>query len=93
MHTLVWTAHFTRSAEKFKKRHPELKKRLADVLRDIEKDPFQPHLKYHHLGGKLKGIQAVSINDKYRVSLTVAISEKEVVLLDVGSHDELYGKG
>ena len=69
-----------------------IKKRLADVLRDIEKDPFQPHLKYHHLGGKLKGIQAVSINDKYRVSLTVAISEKEVVLLDVGSHEELYGK-
>ena len=74
------------------KRHPELRKRLADILRDLEKDPFQPHLKYHHLGGKLKGIQAVSINDKYRVSLTVAISEKEVVLLDVGSHDELYGK-
>ncbi|MBT9536900.1 MAG: type II toxin-antitoxin system mRNA interferase toxin, RelE/StbE family [Nitrospirae bacterium] len=92
MYTLAWTAHFTRSAEKFKKRHPELKKRLADVLRDIEKDPFQPHLKYHHLGGKLKGIQAVSINDKYRVSLTVAISQKEVILLDVGSHDELYGK-
>ena len=92
MYTLAWTAHFTRSVEKFKKRHPELRKRLADILRDLEKDPFQPHLKYHHLGGKLKGIQAVSINDKYRVSLTVAISEKEVVLLDVGSHDELYGK-
>jgi len=92
MYTLAWTAHFTRSGEKFKKRHPELRKRLADILRDLEKDPFQPHLKYHHLGGKLKGIQAVSINDKYRVSLTVAISGKEVVLLDVGSHDELYGK-
>lgn len=92
MYTLVWTAHFIRAAEKFKKRHPELKKRLADVLRDLEKDPFQPHLHYHHLGGKLKGVQAVSINDKYRVSLTVAISEKEVILLDVGSHDEAYGK-
>jgi len=92
MYILVWTAHFIRAAEKFKKRHPELKKRLADVLRDLEKDPFQPHLHYHHLGGKLKGVQAVSINDKYRVSLTVAISEKEVILLDVGSHDEAYRK-
>ncbi len=93
MYTLVWTAHFTRSAEKFKKRHPELKKKFAHVLRDLEKDPFQPHLHYHHLGGKLKGIQAVSINDKYRVSLTVVITEKEIVLLDVGSHYEVYGKG
>ncbi len=90
MYTLVWTSHFTRTVEKFKKRHPELKKKLAQVLRDLEKDPFQPHLHYHHLGGKLKGIQAVSINDKYRVSLTVVITEKEIVLLDVGSHDEVY---
>ncbi|MBI1811059.1 MAG: plasmid stabilization protein, partial [Nitrospirae bacterium] len=45
MYTLAWTAHFTRSGEKFKKRHPELRKRLADILRDLEKDPFQPHLK------------------------------------------------
>lgn len=92
MFTLVWTAHFIRSAEKFKKRHPELKRKLADVLRDLEKNPFQPHLQYHHLGGNLKGIQAVSINDKYRISLTVVIAEKEVILLDVGTHDAVYGK-
>jgi len=91
MFTLVWTAHFIRAAEKFKKRHPGLKKRLVQVLSDLEKDPFQPHLHYHHLGGKLKGIQAVSINDKYRVSLTIVITEKEVNLLDIGSHDEVYG--
>ena len=90
MFTLVWTAHFIRSAEKFKKRHPDLKTKLAGVLRDLEKDPFQPHLHYHHLGGNLKGIQAVSINDKYRISLTIVISEKEITLLDIGTHDEVY---
>lgn len=92
MYTLVWTAYFTRSAEKFVKRHPELKNKLADVLRGLEKDPFQPRLHYHHLGGKLKGIQAVSIADKYRLTLTVVITAKEVILLDIGTHDEVYGR-
>lgn len=90
MFTLVWTAHFIRSAEKFKKRHPELKTKLAGVLRDLEKNPFQPRLEYHHLGGKLEGIQAVSITDKYRISLTIVISKKEIILLDIGTHDEVY---
>jgi addiction module RelE/StbE family toxin len=90
MYTLVWTAHFTRAAKKFTKRHPELKKKVASILRDLEKDPFQPHLDYHHLGGKQAGIQAVSITDSYRITMTVIITKKEIILLDIGSHDEVY---
>ncbi|MBI1732139.1 MAG: plasmid stabilization protein [Gammaproteobacteria bacterium] len=90
MYALVWTPRFTGAAEKFIKRHSELRKKFADILRDLENDPFQPHLKYRHLGGKLKGIQAISITDSYRITLTVAVSEKEIILLDVGSHDEMY---
>jgi addiction module RelE/StbE family toxin len=90
MYTLVWTAHFTRDARKFVKRHPELKKKVALILRDLEKDPFQPHLDYHHLGGKQTGVQAVSITDSYRITMTVIITKKEIILLDIGSHDEVY---
>jgi len=90
MYALVWTPHFARAAEKFIKRHGELRKRFADILRDLESDPFQPHLKYHHLGGKLKGVQAISITDSYRITRTVIVSDKEIFLLDVGSHDEVY---
>jgi addiction module RelE/StbE family toxin len=90
MYTLVWTAHFTRAAKKFTRNHPELKKKLAGILRDLEKDPFQPNLDYHHLGGKLSGIQAISITDSYRLTMTVMITKKEITLLDIGSHDEVY---
>lgn len=90
MYTLLWTAHFTRSAKKFAKRHPELKKKVAALLRDLEKDPFQPHLDYHHLGGNQTGIQAVSITDSYRITLTVVITKKEIMLLDIGTRDEVY---
>ena len=90
MYTLAWTAGFTRSAERFVKRHPELREKFAAVLRDLESDPFQPHLKYHPLGGKLKGVQAVSLTYSYRITLTLVVTENEITLLDIGSHDELY---
>ena len=61
MHTLVWTAAFGRSAESFVQHHPELRTKLAAVLRDLESDPFQPRLKYHPLSGKLQGLQAVIV--------------------------------
>ena len=90
MQTLVWTAHFTRSAKKFSKRHPELRRKVATILRDLEKDPFQPQLDYHHLSGKQTGIQAVSITDNCRITLTVMITKKEIILLDIGTHDAVY---
>jgi len=90
VYTLIWTSGFTRSAEKFIERHRELRQKFASILRDLEKDPFQPHLKYHHLSGKLKAFQAVSITHSFRITLTVLISEREIILLDVGSHDEVY---
>lgn len=90
MYTLVWTAHFTHAAKKFAKRHPELKKKVTGILRELERDPFQPHLEYHHLRGKHKGMQAISISDSYRITMTLRITEKEILLLDIGPHDEVY---
>jgi mRNA-degrading endonuclease YafQ of YafQ-DinJ toxin-antitoxin module len=90
MFTLVWSVGFTHSAEKFIKSHPELRKKFAAILRDLENDPFQPHLKYHQPGGYLKDINAVSITYSYRITLTIVVSDQEIILLDVGSHDEVY---
>lgn len=90
MYTLVWTSGFTRSAGKFLKQHPDLREKFAAILGDLERDPFQPHLRYHHLDGKLKGVQAISITSSYRLTLTLLITEREINLLDLGSHDEVY---
>ncbi len=90
MYTLIWTPGFTRAAKKFVAQHRELCAEFAAILSDLETDPFQPRLKYHHLTGQLKGIQAVSLTHSYRITLTVIITEQEIVLLDIGSHDEVY---
>jgi len=88
--TIVTTETFLRRARKFLRRHPDLRKRFTQVVDDLKEDPFAPHLAYHHLGGKLKDVQAVSITTDYRIVLTIEVTDKEIILLDIGSHDEVY---
>lgn len=90
MFTLVTTEYFLRRARKFLKKHPDLRQRFTQMVDELKQDPFAPHLDYHHLGGKLKGMQAIRLTDSYRITLTIVISEKEIILLDIGSHDEVY---
>ena len=87
---LIWTARFSRSAARFRRAHPDLRRRLAQILRDLEADPFQPHLRLHRLRGPLQGLHAVSVTHSYRITLTLKLSAHDIVLLDVGSHDEVY---
>jgi mRNA-degrading endonuclease YafQ of YafQ-DinJ toxin-antitoxin module len=92
VHTIVTPKQFLRQARKFFKKHPDLKPRFAKVVGDLQRNPFQPHLELHALGGRLKGCHAVSLTDSYRITLTLVLTEKEIVLLDIGAHDEVYGK-
>jgi addiction module RelE/StbE family toxin len=90
--SLTTTKYFLRRAKKFFKKHPDLKLAFEELVEDLRRNPFQPHLEYHHLSGKLEGIQAVSLTHSYRVSLTIVVKEKEIILLDIGTHDEVYRK-
>jgi len=89
--TLVTTRHFERRTRKFLRKHPDLKFTVRNAFDQLHHDPFKPSLKLHPLTGRLTGIQAVSITHSYRLTLTVQIIEREVVLLDIGTHDEIYG--
>ena len=88
--TLVTTRHFEHRARKFLRKHPDLRPTLSDTLDNLSQDPFDPSLRLHKLSSNLTGIQAVSLTHSYRLTLTVQITEQEIVLLDIGSHDEVY---
>lgn len=90
MYTIATPHQFLHQARKFFKKHPDLKPRFAKVVADLQNDPFQPGLALHPLAGKLAGCYAVSLTYSYRLTLTLLITEKEIVLLDIGSHDEVY---
>lgn len=87
---LVWTESFARTARRFLRRHPDLDGVLADVLRQLETDPHAPRLRLHALHGRHLGTQAVSLTYEYRIVLVVRFTPKEIVLLDIGTHDEVY---
>jgi mRNA-degrading endonuclease YafQ of YafQ-DinJ toxin-antitoxin module len=88
MYAVVTPLQFLRQARKFFKQHPDLRPRFAKVLGDLQQDPFKPHLELHALSGKLTGCYAVSLTYSYRITLTLMVFEKEIILLDIGSHDE-----
>lgn len=91
---VVWSSGFTRSFKKITKKNPQLKERVAEVLTLLADNPFNPSLKSHKLTGNLEGLWSCSV--AYDCRIIFEFSEDEVVLeifillLKVGSHDEVY---
>ncbi|TAN61010.1 type II toxin-antitoxin system mRNA interferase toxin, RelE/StbE family [bacterium] len=90
MYAVTSPRQFLRQARKFFAKHPDLKPRFKKLLEALQKDPFRPSLKLHPLSGKLSDCYAVSLAFSYRVTLTLIVEDKEIILLDIGSHDEVY---
>ncbi len=91
MYRLVASESFLRQARKFFRRHPDLKLRYREVLEALSIDPFDRALGLHPLKGDLAGLHAVRLTYKYRITLILEIRAKEIVLLDIGSHEDVYG--
>ncbi|NOQ34650.1 MAG: type II toxin-antitoxin system mRNA interferase toxin, RelE/StbE family [Methylococcaceae bacterium] len=89
-YALETSDYFLRRARKFFRKHPDLKSKFAKVTETLCDDPFAVSLKTHNLSGDLEGIYAISLTHSYRVTLLLKITEKEIILLDIGSHDEVY---
>jgi mRNA-degrading endonuclease YafQ of YafQ-DinJ toxin-antitoxin module len=87
---LLWTDTYLRTAKKFIRRHPDLESELETVLNQLEEDPRAPRLRLHALQGKHRGEHAVSLTYSHRIVLVLRVLAKEIVLLDIGTHDEVY---
>ena len=88
--TLVWTPSFTRTVRKFLAKHRDLKGTFSLILHKLEANPQDPELRLHPLSGRLLGKHAVSLTYSYRIVLRLVLTESEIILLDVGAHDEVY---
>ena len=86
---LIFTESYLKREKKFLKRHSELVERYKKILRLLEVNPNHPSLRLHKLKGKLADKYSVSITMSYRIILTFAVTEKGIVLIDIGSH-EIY---
>ena len=88
---LTETPAYARALRRFFRKHPDLRDTHAEVIRLLSIDPHAPSLRLHPLGGELAGQHAVSVTYSYRITLILIIVEREIVLLNIGSHDEMYG--
>lgn len=87
---LIYTDSYIKRASKFAKQHPELLPQYEKTLKILELDPHHPSLRLHPLKGKLKDLYSVSINISYRITIEFLITGKEILLVNVGHHDEVY---
>jgi mRNA-degrading endonuclease YafQ of YafQ-DinJ toxin-antitoxin module len=90
MYTLVYTKEYLKLANRFVKRHPDLKSRYDKTLRLLTANPHHPSLRLHALGGTHQGLHSVSINLSYRITLELQITDKEIILIKVGDHQTVY---
>ncbi len=89
-YSLIFTESYEKIERGFLKRHPDLFERYHKTLALLELDPFHPSLRLHSLEGRLAGLHAVSISLQYRITLVLEVRELEILLVDVGSHGEVY---
>ncbi len=89
-YNLIYTNSYIKRASKFAKKHPDLISQYKKTLKLLEIKPNHPSLRLHPLKGKLKDLHSVSINISYRITLEFIIIKKEIILVNVGHHDEVY---
>ncbi|MDH5717844.1 MAG: type II toxin-antitoxin system RelE/ParE family toxin [Spirochaetia bacterium] len=90
MPNLIYTETYIKKAAKFAKKHPDLLKQYEKTLLLLEKNPYHPSLRLHKLEGRLSELYSVSINIMYRITIDFIIEEDNIILINVGKHDEVY---
>lgn len=84
--------HHAKFLKNYRKRvlsNKKLKKQFAKKLKLFVKNPFDKTLKNHPLKGKKIGTRAFSITGDFRV-VYKQISKSKVLLLDIGTHNQVY---
>lgn len=94
MRYLVVTPKFRRAYRKYVKRDRAVQECIDGVLRQMQADVFAPALGTHKLGGILAGLWACSCGYDCRIIFSLdndeATAHQIVLLLDIGTHDEVY---
>ncbi len=87
---LIFPESYLQRARKFFRQHPELRRQYQKALELLELNPHHPSLRLHKLEGRLAGLSSVSINMSYRIVIEMIIREGKIILINIGSHDQVY---
>jgi mRNA-degrading endonuclease YafQ of YafQ-DinJ toxin-antitoxin module len=87
---IIQTDEYFKKLKKFINKHPDILPRYSKTIELLEIDPYHSSLRLHKLQGKLRVYYSVSITMKYRVVIDFIIKDKEIIPIDIGTHDEVY---
>ena len=94
MTKLILSTKFKRAVRKFTRRNPQLQAKIEDTISRMCEDAINPSLGTHKLEGKLAGLLSCSCGYDCRIIFSMETVEEtgevEIVLLNVGSHEEVY---
>ena len=94
MNKIVLSNKFKRAFRKFVRRNTQLQVRIERTITELSDDIFNPSLGTHKLEGKLSGLLSCSCGYDCRLVFAIETDKESgetiLVLLDVGTHDEVY---
>ena len=85
----TWDKGFKRSYKKRIRNSSRLRKSFWESMEVFLENPFSTSLRTHKLSGKLTGLWAFTVEEDCRIVFEF-LGEDRVLLIDVGSHDEVY---
>jgi len=81
---IIYSPRFAKSYKKLPARIKKIAEQKEAIFRN---NPFDLRLKTHQLAGKLEGLLAFSINQKYRIIFEFSPDQKTVYFHQTGDHD------
>lgn len=85
----IWDTSFKKAYKKRISPSKKLQEKFKEAITIFSKNPFDTRLKTHKLSGILKENWAFSVEYDCRVVFKF-LSENKVLLVDIGSHEEVY---
>jgi len=76
------------------RQRPDLTQKIEKTLECLADDPFDPVLRTHKLKGELAGSWACTVEYDCRIVFDFVhnseTGQEEILLFDIGKHDEVY---
>lgn len=90
MYEIKFDDSYEKKAIKFFKKHKNIYPQYEKTIELLEHNSQHPSLRLHKLQGKISQFSSVSINMKYRIIIDFIILDDVIILIDIGSHDDVY---
>ena len=89
-HEIRLSESYKRRLRKFIEAHKDMAVRYEKTIRILQENPHHPSLRLHKLKGAMSEYYSISINIEYRIIMDFMIVGEVIILLDIGTHDEVY---